>query len=130
MERELRIGNWYCEEDEKGNTIERQWTFTDFHHAFEALGGNVSDFYRLGFKPIPITQQWLERLGFQHDHKAFFCDWTLEAGEFEIEIEQENKTGEITRATVECCEIELKFVHQLQNLFFSLTGKELKPIEL
>ena len=71
--------------------------------------------------PIPITPEWLERFGFKK-HLAF-----------EKRIDEKNSiaysvpntlTSIYTMgALVQFCHI--KYVHQLQNLFYALTGGEL-----
>ena len=77
---------------------------------------NVTPYYR----GIPLTSDWLIRFGFFKYNNA----WVLSTPksnsiEFEFSIWQDlsYNTGEIKP--------ELKYVHQLQNFFFSLMGKEL-----
>lgn len=70
------------------------------------------------YLPIPLTEEWLLKFGFKLIRRANYinCDfdeWSL--GEFELE-------DFIYRGSVEK---ELKHVHQLQNLYFALTGEEL-----
>lgn len=80
--------------------------------------GNGASFYSL--KPIPLTEEWLvkfgfeklEDVGFKHDN----VDFVLYGSE-----------GEYSFCTNEGWDINdrIKYVHQLQNLFFALTGEEL-----
>lgn len=95
--------------------------------------------------PIPITEEWLDRLGFYkkggswgfYDGEKFITEgYFWEHGElgfwggFEFDII--NGVGDfyISVVTEKGSEEhpfshEIKYVHQLQNTFFSLTGKEL-----
>lgn len=64
------------------------------------------------YEPIPITEEWLLKLGFDKDGQApgrLILD--CEFGNVEIWLNGSNQL----------CE----YVHQLQNLYFALTGKEL-----
>lgn len=77
-------------------------------------------------QPIPITEEWLLNLGFTKHHSDFFndvlflknvtdnleFDWGVYPKRFGSGIEIKNS-------------VKLKYVHQLQNLYFSLTGEEL-----
>jgi hypothetical protein len=73
------------------------------------------------FKPIPLTEQWLKDFGFrkvgynEEENDVFTIKddevWILWNGHKFILDQYEN---------------EIKYVHQLQNLYFALTGEELK----
>ncbi len=74
-------------------------------------------------KPIRITEKWLLNFGFTHHHdtphpnRVFRRDY--KEGFFELEeIINFWYGGNFTS-------VEVKHVHQLQNLFFALTGNEL-----
>lgn len=84
-------------------------------------------------KPIPLTEQWLKDFGFEKKivkSKHFDIDmihyqnddcWIYFIGEnkdsFEIELNIGDNRCNLYRTW--------KYVHQLQNLFYCLTGKEL-----
>ena len=74
-------------------------------------------------KPIPLTEEWLIRLGFEKHFNGYFCerDYLLLK---QHKLENKwfvwvNKVGDI-----DCTRINS--VHQLQNLYFALTGQELE----
>ena len=74
------------------------------------------------FKPIPLTEDWLKRFGIKNDIDVWeltgvFWLQELEDGCFFLGCNS-GWTG-----------IEIKYVHQLQNLYFALTGEELKSLE-
>jgi len=62
-------------------------------------------------KPISLTEEWLLRFGFE-DNK-------LRLGVYDICISPPNS------AFYNGCGFPCKYVHQLQNLYFALTGDEL-----
>jgi len=90
-------------------------------------------------QPIPLTEEWLVNLGFVSDnhkhHETFFIDIsTDERPEIKtsIDIHVMNNYGvayitdnEMDIDINTCFMRKIKYVHQLQNLYFALTGKEL-----
>lgn len=75
-------------------------------------------------KPIPLTEEWLLKCGFIKGNDMFFLpvpmlDMEIHAvffhGQYVIELHNH----------VKAIITEVKHVHQLQNLHFSLTGQEL-----
>ena len=67
--------------------------------------------------PIPLTEEWLIKFGFESScDDGYSCDWDYK----KITIcEQESFIEDTTG-------VEIKHVHQLQNLYFALTGEELE----
>lgn len=75
--------------------------------------------------PIPLTEEWLIRMGFMNYNKNAW--WVLELDHIEIHVR-------IPDGKVDLCfygkdyvstEIKAEFVHSIQNLIFSLTAEEL-----
>ena len=68
-------------------------------------------------KPILLTEEWLLKLGFKKDK----VDETYYNGNFQIMLPYffQYKTSLIDHIIV-------KYVHQLQNIYFALTGEELE----
>ncbi len=73
------------------------------------------------FKPIPLTEEWLLKFGFvqSQDIDTIFG---LKLNDFWYinEFQIRNNFNSIL------LDFELKYVHQLQNLYFALTGTHLK----
>jgi hypothetical protein len=76
-------------------------------------------------KPIPITEEWLTRFGFESGNgrgrsKNFYyhnsSPFRVEMFEEHILFKEHGNPREL-RA--------IKYAHQLQNLYFALTGEEL-----
>lgn len=71
--------------------------------------------------PIPLTEKWLLRFGFKEfpiqSETHPWSDWELD--DFVISMPYFSFVWGDT-------ETEIKYVHQLQNLYHALTGQELK----
>lgn len=73
-------------------------------------------------KPIPLTEEWLLKFGFKNHLDTIWIHWSKESGLFEISTRlPQGSYGLWINGTMGCFE----YVHQLQNLFFALTGEEL-----
>ena len=73
-------------------------------------------------KPIPLTEEWLLKFGFQIDETYVseqnpYLDYIKD----EVRISMPYYSFEFGDGAF----MELKYVHQLQNLYFSLTAREL-----
>ena len=94
------------------------------------VNGIVGDYYCVlpeEIYPIPLSEEWMLKFGFEKEEVdapaiATWNEWWLDG--FEIssrgtEGGSENQFyyGVVTR--------EVKYVHQLQNIYFALTGEEL-----
>lgn len=79
------------------------------------------------YQPIPLTEEWLLKLGFQSGGAKQWLFITLdEKDECYLYFNPLGKGIAIDQEGKECTfEIELNYVHQLQNLYFALTKKEL-----
>ena len=72
------------------------------------------------FKPIPITEEWLLKFGFFKHNNAYVLEKPNEnIMNFKFSI-----WNDFTYNSSEF-PVELKYVHQLQNLHFALTGTHL-----
>lgn len=105
---ELRIGNYYLME-----TLDPNNASNIIKVAVKVIASTISDAARYkedwNGEPIPLTPEWLERFGFKevdgYWYKGFFA---LRNGEY-----------------FEIIDIWIDHVHQLQNLYYALTGEEL-----
>jgi hypothetical protein len=119
---ELRIGNWY-----QNNKGEYQQITPRF---FSSLAGGLSweDQKAAGyselsgyFHPIPLSPEILEKCGFEKDYNGYrlkdhmgLSFSVTKHGDF-LACFRDKSLGVI-----------VKHLHQLQNLFFALTGEELQ----
>jgi hypothetical protein len=77
--------------------------------------GNVGVLYEL-VKPIPLTEEWLEGFGFE------YSDLNGDSGLWKIPPFQ--IYGKYNQFIYDY-RLDVNYVHQLQNLYFALTGEEL-----
>ena len=108
---ELRIGNW----------VEFIQPKKGMYTTVQAITFEIN--VEKSFKPIPLTEEWLLKFGFEERGESFHLK------DFSIEL-----IGEDGRwctyifdeyHAVECSLSLIKYVHSLQNLYFALTGEEL-----
>jgi hypothetical protein len=114
---ELRIGNYiYLELGLPSLNIHKMHP-TDFE--------NIDNDPRV--IPIPLTEEWLTKFGFDYDAiaKMYWIDLParmqlrfVDCNTTELDLYQDSKI--ISFKHNHC-----QYVHQLQNLFFALTGREL-----
>jgi hypothetical protein len=109
---ELRIGNWV-----KSN-IEQQVTIETIEYL---LNDKISD--KSIIQPIPLTPEILEKCGF------IYKETGSEVYEQERKIYGHLFIWGATSNDTYChdfhCGGEIKYLHQLQNLYYAITGEEL-----
>ena len=78
--------------------------------------------------PIQLTEEWLIKFGFKRvQEDKYGCHYEnedcwvyLSHGGFDVEVITDDERFNLLRT--------YKYVHQLQNLYFAITGKELEVI--
>lgn len=112
--KDFRIGNYVSTTEDKSFAIQNGWELDEGRE----------------LHPVKLTEEWLEKFGFE-----MHPDWNskatnestsfLDLGTLNISRNRMgglslcDKNGVSTGAPIE-------FVHQLQNLYFALTGEELE----
>lgn len=115
---ELRLGNWV---DYKGKYYQiydgiRSLSIDDLDS--ESLDSHLKNIKLLDLRPIPITEEILLKCGFERLGKyTFVCDNAL------MQLEIDVITNKLVHSILA---IEVKYLHQLQNLYYFLCGKELE----
>lgn len=71
------------------------------------------------FIPIPLTEEWLLKFGFKKNLNSNDIIYYILAGECLLEYNLTHNFADIDLF------IDIKYVHQLQNLYFALTNEEL-----
>lgn len=128
---ELRIGNC-CMCNNKDYVIELE----DFRDILE----DVEEIRY--YKPIPLTEEWLHKLGFYtHQEKGRYgYKWYIPVADYNYVVERDFNEYQSHFFGIEYTDcpdakddyvmnsfsFDLEYVHQLQNLYFALTGKELE----
>jgi len=73
------------------------------------------------FEPIPLTEEWLLKFGFDGDQQE---GWESTCGKcVYLQDWRDNDCRHVSNRG--CCVMQIKYVNQLQNLYFALTGEEL-----
>jgi hypothetical protein len=112
---ELRVGNYI-------SALGKTTTQVEGFCIWDGLIQNSDFAERDGedFDEIFLTEEWLIKLGFQSEEA--FC--------YELDDISINTSRELIWVHTKCknnVELDMpEYVHQLQNLYFALTGKELK----
>ena len=110
---ELRIGN--CVRHPDTAYTHREWGMSDWRFAYDFPE------YMENISPIALTEEWLLKFGFEKEkegsnyYKGCLYWWS---GDFYQEFYNEGAESLMISQGV-------KYVHQLQNLYFALTGIEL-----
>ena len=117
---ELRIGNLFIEEN-SNKIIE----VIGLDKKTVVFSGKF--LYQWQAKPIPLTEEWLLKFGFENVHTDWFYKDIAKTNSYQFCFNICLSNGKITLDSGfdENSIIKLKYVHQLQNLYFALTGAEL-----
>ena len=104
---ELRVGNWVSQ---YGLNFKLE----------------LEDFKKPNLNPIPLTEEWLLKFGFEEQGKSIIFSIEHQGMKLVIDIYQGLNNIHLVFENMSAPLIKIKYVHQLQNLFFALTGEELK----
>ena len=113
---EVRIGNLL---NHNNGFVVGPFTVNSIHISDLERGND----YAKEYEPIPLTEEWLIKFGFgfkEYDSLG----WIESPSDMFYSLK---KRGEYyyPYETDNVIQFELKYVHQLQNLYFALTGEEL-----
>jgi len=103
--KELRIGNW----------IHSKATHQDWQIELDSIELVLKSLDKV--EPIPLTEEWMVNLGFDKKHWPVF---------FKNGVEFVSEQGIMRYYTHPNRWLDIDYVHELQNLYFALTGKELE----
>lgn len=133
--KELRIGNWVNIHDKPASTYHPQKITAIYSNNRVEMADSGFEidfpFDADSLYPIPLTPELLEKAGFKVVVGQAFTAMASKQGidlfflypaideTLEVVFAFNNLQGETTRR-------ELKYVHELQNLIFALTGQELE----
>ena len=120
---DLRIGNWIKYEDKLVQVVQLSSLMILCQRDENQFLVNCSPKV---FQPIELTEEVLLKIGFEKFVKSFRME--LSGCRLDYFID---KTLYIYKKHTNCClikdlEIKCEYIHQLQNSFFLLTGKELE----
>lgn len=124
---ELRIGNYVYD---RGNKILKidYWERKDMIAQKVVVGGFVGHPFTEDvefLKPIPLTEEWLLKFGFEDIRELDNIDFKEYRMINEYSFCVQFPCGVEAHCYAGNYPIAIKYLHQLQNLYFALTGKEL-----
>jgi hypothetical protein len=140
---ELRIGNYLMDDESdtlvvvsRIESIEyTNWNSGDEFNIVVLEYGTKERYLEGDFRPIPLTEEWLLKLGFSMDDEYLsmwindykYCfkyrDWAKNWAFYIEYTDSPHPKDENQKYPVS---FDIRYVHQLQNLYFALTGYELE----
>ena len=127
--KELRIGNWVNRPSGDVKIIDLLTHRNEFGFHTELVGNVAGNIDTL--EPIPLTEEWLLRFGFIKRDSNWVIPYTDREG-FKYHHSVQFYDGEWiysndgSNAGCYTLEADISNVHQLQNLYYALTGEELE----
>jgi len=106
---EIRLGN-YLEMLGKVRKVECISNLPARKEMYWLACENMIDTKIIHFSPIPLTEEWLLKFGFTEN--SYYNLKSTGGTDYIFGYKKQNYTS-------------LRYVHQLQNLYFALTGEEL-----
>ncbi len=119
---ELRIGNFvasgvsYSKTSSIGKVLEIGNLEREFEQIYCECEESFDWFFKDNYCGIPLTEEWLLKFGFDKKDKSYIKNSFLFIN---------NNSIYKFLYKLSIIESEVKYVHQLQNLYFALTGEEL-----
>lgn len=125
--KELRIGNWIEVKryENRNRRIEEIGSGLAYLCPTEFKDGSVESY--IDIHPIPLTHKILLKIGFRYDtasEQYIKMHTGVSQGSQKVISLENDYDSEYFRFTL--FDIPINSVHQLQNLFFALTGEELE----
>jgi hypothetical protein len=111
---ELRIGNWVEIQglESKIILVDTEGCICENEYCEDFENNNITQ----NLQPIPLTEEWLLKFGFE------YSDLNGDSGLWKIPPFQ--IYGKYNQFIYDY-RLDVNYVHQLQNLYFALTGEEL-----
>jgi len=125
---ELRIGNYLFVPGIDREVIVSAM-FKSHYVCEDSDGIRFDESLRINYQPISLTEQWLLKLGFEKhpndipSYAKIFGNFNGDDFEYAFCVYQDSNGN--FYAQIIGKKIVLNSVHQLQNLYFALTGEEL-----
>lgn len=136
-EKDLRIGNLILFNDDNNTactieSIKRDFDDEPYSVEIKFKDGMFSDVNIEDIKPIALTSEWLLNLGFTFSEafKDHFYKHIEGQKLFSVFPFSTKPFCRITEGDFAVYNMPCRFIHQLQNLYFALTGKELTVKEI
>ena len=130
---ELRIGNLVYVSDNQTNLIFKEITPINIHNLMHLTGWDKSP-VDIEFEPIPLTEEFLLKFGFKNIDKGDndYITYTDPNHDYYLQLDVRRKDNKYLILDNSFDDlrafsmVDIEYVHQVQNLYFALTGNELK----
>ena len=128
---ELRVGNWYTSTKWQHPVMCQLSDIAEIHHRLEGAEEKYANVDEI-FQPIPLTEEWLLSFGFCGEINPrgrcgnFYLDYNAESGCHGMVIWYQQGSWCFSYHNRM---MNVKYVHQLQSLYFLLNNKELTIID-
>lgn len=140
---ELRLGNklLFDKQIVSVEGISRDLNDEPYDIEIELPDGMFATIQIEDLETIPMSNEWLKKFGFERNllwqalsEGAPYDSYEIKVGDYTryvvlSDLHRPGKEGKFnwyTGANAVCHAIELKYVHQLQNIYYCFTGKELE----
>jgi hypothetical protein len=137
---DIRIGNFIVDDD---GALSKVVGFKPYEHSvrcdeeegcdilidIHGADGKIRSGYAVASTDsnfIPLTTEWLVRCGFVYKDGASDYGYERKNGVHLYEHDEESGLFHFSRGHMEGSKVEIKYLHQLQNIYFALTGEELQ----
>jgi hypothetical protein len=135
---DLRIGNYVIFKSIQMVTLNQNGKYENYEEPHQLhqiqISSNDFEYIEKGqseYRPIPLTEEWLLKFGFERHHSDYSNSVIYIK---DVPNNNEFKWGvyplELGSGFIINKSKNLKYVHQLQNLYFALTEEELNTKEL
>ncbi len=129
---ELRVGNWVVIPTYTTPHEVQSIRWDGIGEGVDKAGDLCCEYDWVDIEPIPLTEEWLKRFGFWQTAPSIFESNKFNNHEW-LELDRDDGFNVFYRQNnlgagedVVLLGNPLKHVHQLQNLYFALTGDELQ----
>lgn len=122
---ELRIGNFVMDRGGKVLLIDH-WEYENKISEKRVDGLHPFTEFVEYLQPIALTEEWLLKFGFEKNLNSNNIIYYILAGKCLLEYNLTHNIADIVKKVHLDLFIEIKYVNQLQNLYFALTGEELE----
>ena len=129
---ELRIGNWVELKTEFENEIHKVYDVCQEMPFLDTKKYGVGTIIWDEIYPIPLTEEWLIKFGFEEESLSqFVFKWQDNDNCSSFFVYSDWCTISVNHSYKDSHEDDyvvhrkIEYVHQLQNLYFALTGEEL-----
>ena len=124
---DLRIGNLCYYKVEDSLDERKEWNEGNVIDALDLVAISQCEIAKTksNYEPIPLTAEWLKKFGAKNTIDVYWISISNLKAEFHFEVYEKEI---VTTIKSDFCNLildQIKYVHELQNLYYALTKDEL-----